>query len=707
VIQSRPIDTQIRNIIQGLMSEPGVSLQTEHRKEVRIQPGLFTLLLLLLVGGAIVRSAIATRLDGFTMDEPYHITAGVSYVRYADFRINPEHPPLVKLWVGSFISATGFRLTSIRPFADKLDERDFAEQDVYLNNDCDSVQRRARIAMWTLNGLLLIVLAFAVRRTFGPGVALGMLLFLAIDPTVAAHLPVVMTDLPVSLLSAAALVLSIRAFRDWAWTDLVCCSAILGLALGTKHSAPIFFIVVLLIGAVCALVEQVSRPGSSRSFRFTKLLAVVLGALTVLWGLYFFRFTESRAGSEVFNRPLADKIADVRAPVYRFVLKEIAATHVVPRAYTWGFADTISAGLEGRATPVTAFGHSYWKTGPKYFFPGVIALKLPIGLGVLVLTGFYLFFARRLPREWNLAVSIVLAALLTFLLVLASGSSYAGIRHALPAVVLLAIIAGFAVHLGLVWNSKALGAIVTVALLAAAASALPVARPWEYFNEIIGGAKNGFLYFNDEGVDLGQRGKELAAYYHRVLEPAGEKPLLAYLINQHERKARGLAWPEQNRGPDQPQPGAPNFSGTVMIDARFLSKQPFWDNAYLRGTTPTARLGNLLVFRGPCKCGSLLASGLFFGALGMIYAEKPDLEAAAQMLKQAIALDPTPFFVHLQLGNVYLRRGLREDALRAYSDASRYASYDLEQKHLIDERIKRVSSEPLSQIPDLRNPTME
>lgn len=72
---------------------------------------LFILLVLLLVGGAIVRSAIATRLDGFTIDEAYHISAGVSYVRYADFRINPEHPPLVKLWVGSLISATGFHLT--------------------------------------------------------------------------------------------------------------------------------------------------------------------------------------------------------------------------------------------------------------------------------------------------------------------------------------------------------------------------------------------------------------------------------------------------------------------------------------------------------------------------------------------------------------------------------------------------------------------
>jgi hypothetical protein len=59
------------------------------------------------------------------------------------------------------------------------------------------------IAEWRiggLNGLLLLALTFALERVFNAGVSLGTLLFLPIDPTVAAHLPVVMTDLPVALL---------------------------------------------------------------------------------------------------------------------------------------------------------------------------------------------------------------------------------------------------------------------------------------------------------------------------------------------------------------------------------------------------------------------------------------------------------------------------------------------------------------------------
>jgi hypothetical protein len=150
---------------------------------------LFIGLLLFLMAAAIVRSAISTRLDGFTIDEAYHIAAGVSYVRLGDFRINPEHPLLVKLWVGSFIAPTGFRTSALRPFSDKQDERTFAEEDVYLHNNPDAVQKRARTAMFALNGLLLLGLGLSAWRALGPGVALGTIAFLAIDPTVAAHQP--------------------------------------------------------------------------------------------------------------------------------------------------------------------------------------------------------------------------------------------------------------------------------------------------------------------------------------------------------------------------------------------------------------------------------------------------------------------------------------------------------------------------------------
>ena len=197
----------------------------------------------------------------------------------------------------------------------------------------------------------------------------------------------------------------------------------------------------------------------------------------------------------------------------------------------------------------------------------MIALKLPIGLSVLVLMGLYFFFVRRLPPERYAALAILLAVALLFLLVLILGSTYGGIRHALPVVALLSIFGGVAIQTAFVSNSRFLKAAVATAIVAAAASALPVMRPWEYFNEVIG-SKNAYLYFGDEGVDLGQRGKELAEYYHRVLEPSGEVPILFYgPMGEPEKEARRLDWLGRDEKRDETQRSSPRFSGTVLIDA--------------------------------------------------------------------------------------------------------------------------------------------
>lgn len=684
------------------------TLQPGSPKHSAIGSGLFFVLLLLIVTGAIVRSAIATRLDDFTIDEAYHIAAGVSYVQRADFRLNPEHPPLVKLWIGSVMSATGFRLSAFREIHDKDDERVFTEGDVFLHNDPDSVQRRSRIAMWLFSSVLLLLFALAIRRTFGPWVALGTLLFLAIDPTIAANLPLVMTDLPISLLGATAVVLGAAAFRTWLWTDLAACSVALGLALGAKHSGLVFLAFLALSGAVLAVLLPPSGPADSRFRRFGKLAAVLVGALMILWSFYFFHFKESRATTgEAFNRPLVNKIEDVHSRLYGLALRQMAAAHIVPRAYIWGLADTIRAGIEGRAQFRLAFGRLYYKRAPIYFFPGVIGVKLPIGLGVLVLMSLVLFFARRLPREWILAVEMVLLASVWFLVVLGFGSSYGGIRHALPVVVLLAVMGGITTHAAVSSNSKLLRAVVAVAFLAAAASALPVMRPWEYYNEIVGGGKNAYLYFNDEGIDVNQRDKEIIRYYHQVLQATGELPYLGYGMSEAEAKARGFDFVGFDLKRDAVRLNSTTWSGTIFIGARDLGRRLWWDLPTLRAATPVIRLGNVLVLRGSFDLPGGQAEALYSAGCDKLYAEKPDLEVAEHLLKQSAGLDPTAFFVNIELGNVCLKRGSREDALRAYTIALQFAPNDPTLRHSINEQIGRVASQPLQQISTLRNPQLE
>jgi hypothetical protein len=671
-----------------------------------VKHNVFIWLALLLVALVILRSALATRLDGFTIDEAYHIAAGVSYVKYHDFRINPEHPPLVKVWVGAVIQATGFRLDPLRQFNDKPGERGFANLAVFRQNDPDSVQRRARAAMYGLNGLLLLALAFALERVFNAGVSLGTLLFLAVDPTIAAHLPVVMTDLPVALLSTTAVVLAAKAFREWRWADLTACSAFLGLALTAKHSAPVVVVFITLIGAVLVTMQPLASPKGSRWLKVAKLCTVLGGAMVVLWASYLFRYSESPSGQESFNRPLVEKLNDVASPRYRVVLATMAATHIVPRSYLWGFADTVHAGMEGREDPQMFFGTLYHFKGPRYFFPAMIAVKVPIGLIVLMLLGLFLFLTRRIPADWTLPCGVVLAVTVSFLLVLSAGATYAGIRHALPAVVLLAVFAGVGFEMALSSETWHLKILMALAFVGAAASALPQMRPWEYFNEFVGGTANAYKSFSDEGVNLGQRSKELAEYYSRELEPNG-RPVCLYWIWDEEKAARGIDCFGSDEKRDAALIELPERSGTIFAAPSDFIQSSYWDTAALRQAKPIKRFGNLFIFHGAFNLPGEAASDLYWRGINEIYGKKPDDAGAEKAFRRSVELDPTAYFVHIELGNLYLKRGSREACVRAYSEALRYAPEDPKVRSALQSQIQLVSRDVLAGVSPLRDPHME
>src|SRR5262245_34155033 len=68
----------------------------------------YALLVALLLALGLARSWVTTARDGFTIDEAWHAAAGASYARTGDYRLNPEHPPLIKLWVGAALVRAGF-----------------------------------------------------------------------------------------------------------------------------------------------------------------------------------------------------------------------------------------------------------------------------------------------------------------------------------------------------------------------------------------------------------------------------------------------------------------------------------------------------------------------------------------------------------------------------------------------------------------------
>jgi len=324
----------------------GMSVARSSPQQIRAKPPTaaaiqryFLPLVLLITACGVARSSWATALDGFTIDEAYHIAAGATYLRLHDFRINPEHPPLVKLVAGVSAPASILHLSALPQFDGKEQERRYAENAVYTDSDPQVIQHRARIAMFIFNSALLVILAVVLRRLFHPVIALVALGVLLLDPTVAAHLPVVMTDLPLALLGAISISLAALVLRDGRWSDALWLGLSTGLLLATKHSAPLVA-VPIAVGCIAYLI-YCAAEGWPWTRIATLLTVATLLAVTVLWGLYGFCYTESGTTARHFNRPLELKISDLESSRSRTALTFLSRFHLAPRAYIWGLADTM------------------------------------------------------------------------------------------------------------------------------------------------------------------------------------------------------------------------------------------------------------------------------------------------------------------------------------------------------------------------------
>jgi hypothetical protein len=64
-------------------------------------------------------------------------------------------------------------------------------------------------------------------------------------------------------------------------------------------------------------------------------------------------------------------------------------------------------------------------------------------------------------------------------------------------------------------------------------------------------------------------------------------------------------------------------------------------------------------------------------------------------------------FAHIELGNLLLKRGAREGASLAYSEALRHAANDPDLRRSIEVPSQTGVSESLGQVPELRNPLLE
>lgn len=455
--------------------------------------------------------------QGTTGDEIAHLTAGYSYWKTDDYRLQPENGNLPQRWAAiPLLFDKDLKFPTLNQNSWRIsDVWDMGFQWFFtLGNDLAAMLRQGR-EMIALFGVATGALVFFwARRLYGNKEAvLGAGLF-AFCPTMLANGALVTSDMTATCMFLAA----VTAF--WAMASRLSLARVLvfGIVLGllcvSKFSAP-------LIAPMCAILWLVRLSGpaaleASWPFRSPivgrvriawALAAATLAscalAVVVIWASYGFKYPMFRHFEPHRIRSLVgwDVLEDQGGPLVP-MLRFARAHELLPESYIYGFAHTYRFSRYRKAFLNGHYGSYGWVA----FFPYTTAVKTPLALFGLIALSALAASRRRSAREWRMRLydwSPLLSLFAVYWAFSLTSHLNIGHRHIMPVYPVLFVMAAGAA----VWICRPVRlAAVCVAVFAAwfAAESLWI-RPnyLAYFNEIVG-PREAWRHLVDSSLDWGQ-----------------------------------------------------------------------------------------------------------------------------------------------------------------------------------------------------------
>ena len=582
-----------------------------------------------------------------TVDEPIHLLAGYSYLKWGDFRMNPEHPPLAKMWAALPLLAFGSRIVPSdlaapepRYFSGSILARDL--QGYFPGTPIDKLFFYAKLQMV----LIAIALGMAVfawaKELFGFEAAAAALFIYALDPNILAHSELVHTDLPFAALSFAAVYFLWRIARRITWTNIFFFCLFFALAAATKHS----FLALLPIIAALGVAQIFSssplpsaigrRPALfDQRGKALALLAIfttaAVSAYFLLWTVYGFRFHAGPRGIAInaTAMPAAPWLRDLMAMLFEF--------RIFPHAW-----------LDGQIFNLTHLTRTSYllgrisDTGFWSYFPVAFALKTPLPTLALLVVGIYLIVRRRIDRMSGFFLLIPPA--IYFSLAVVSRMNI-GHRHILQIYPFLFVVAGAAA--AELWKGAAKRRAVPIFLgLWLVGSAIFIyPNHLAYFNELVGGPKNGYQVTVDSNLDWGQDLKGLKSFlndkgigkiylsYFGTADPCFYKIDFVYIA---------ALPPRPEPCPDTKRDDKPADFFAIGATNRFLAKD-YYD--WLANYQPIGQIGySIFVY-------DLRGNREAHKNLGMVYLKGGDIQEARREFALAGAPLGDKQLAQMDLGN--------------------------------------------------------
>jgi 4-amino-4-deoxy-L-arabinose transferase-like glycosyltransferase len=614
---------------------------------------------------------LSVRQQTQTWDEANHIFAGHRSWTHADFGLNPEHPPLLKLLATVPLFSSPLKTP-------QLDNRYFKEdafvggKDFLYQNDAESILLRTRMAAATLTLLLAVIVFFATREMFGTGAGFTALVLLVFDPNLLAHGALVTTDAGLSCFMFASIYAFYRFVKAPSLWRMAIVGIATGLALAVKHTGLLVFPILLLLSGYEVIRFQINASRERRAFReITKLAGALTGiviiATTVLWSFYGFRYAARPSGLEL-NPPLVEYIKELK-PRESGIISAIAHLRLLPESYLYGLADVrLTAQYYTSFVLGKIYAHGVW-----FYFPVAFLIKSTIGFFALLLLSIAAIATRRL-NCWREILFLVIPPIFYLFVALSVGMNI-GVRHILPVYVFLAVLIGGATW-ALIRTNFRWAYVVALLLLVHVGSSLRTFPSYiPYSNELWGGPSQTYKYLTDSNTDWGQQLKAAKQY----LDQRGVKDCWFVYF------AEGVAEPSYYGIPCKPLPTIstlwlnepievpPSIDGPVLISASNLSGFEFGPgvlNPYeqFKQLAPTAVIEHgIFVFDGHFDLR--LASALSRIQKSQNYLAAQQSSEALAEAQAAVALAPKSVQSQMMLGSVFEVLGQPESARAAYQNA--------------------------------------
>jgi len=482
------------------------------------------------------------RAESVTSDELAHLTGGFTYWQFNDYRIQPENGNLPQRWAAlpAWFEGAKFPALAGNDYWRTSDAWILGHQFFYETGE-DHFPRlmagRAMIALFSVaTGLLVFCWS---RRLFGPAGGLVSLVFFAFSPGFLAHGALVTSDVCMAFLFLASVGAYWRHLHDSRALWWILSALTFGLACVAKFNAGLLLPMMVVMAVVRAWAAAPWRfAGRTFATPRGKLGALALStfghglvAVLVIWACFGFRYSAFNPlvpAADHFIRPWAATLGNIGG-LHAEIIRQLAAGHVLPEAYLYGYSFVIEMSGFRAAFLDGAYSYGGWLR----FFPLAFLYKstLPLLLACLA-AGAVAGRRWRRGAAWAAVrddlyrVTPLLVLFVVYWLVSLATHLNIGHRHILPTYPVLFILVGI---LGR-WLTlrRPAGALVVALLLGwQVREAVRIYPDYlAYFNPIAGGPANGHRHLVDSSLDWGQDLPGLKTWLTR--QTHGERVYLSY-----------------------------------------------------------------------------------------------------------------------------------------------------------------------------------